>query len=240
MGRMQGAASHRAEDEGGMIQRATSPITGVPWTEDAPVPSAAEMAQLPEGGGPPLSAAEEPLPEALLAQGAPGSRMRGGEGPDGLRDRSSARPIDRERTERPTDPVRLYLTSIGAVPLLSAEQEVEVARRISLYRAGFQFAVLSSRPALRVALAWAEDRIEALGRQTLATLPSREAGAKRGQGTPWSAIARPCAGWSSASPSHRRALLGVFPSDPQKSPRVPPPPRARSAWLGRALAASAA
>ena len=150
-----------------MIQRSTLPMPGMPRRADGPITLAAEAAALRlRGGGPQSLDAEEPPlatdpDESLLEP----READAGEAPEPRGGPAGSAP-DHDQQERSTDPVRLYFTSIGTVPLLSAQQEVAVARRIALYREGFRFAVLSGMPALRFALAWAEERIEALGRKT--------------------------------------------------------------------------
>ena len=59
--------------------------------------------------------------------------------------------IDREQLglEKINDPVRLYLTQMGEIPLLTREQELELARRIDLTRRRFRRRVLQSGVAIR-------------------------------------------------------------------------------------------
>ncbi len=56
-------------------------------------------------------------------------------------------------TERMNDPVRLYLTQMGEIPLLTREQELALARRIDLTRRRFRRQVLQSGVALAEAMA---------------------------------------------------------------------------------------
>ena len=51
--------------------------------------------------------------------------------------------------EKINDPVRLYLTQMGEIPLLTREQELELARRIDLTRRRFRRRVLQSGVAVR-------------------------------------------------------------------------------------------
>jgi len=51
--------------------------------------------------------------------------------------------------EKINDPVRLYLTQMGEIPLLTREQELELARRIDLTRRRFRRRVLQSGIAVR-------------------------------------------------------------------------------------------
>lgn len=59
--------------------------------------------------------------------------------------------VDREQLglDKINDPVRLYLTQMGEIPLLSREQELELARRIDLTRRRFRRRVLQSGVAIR-------------------------------------------------------------------------------------------
>ena len=41
-------------------------------------------------------------------------------------------------TARIDDPVRMYLSQMGEIPLLTREEEIELARRIEIYREGFR------------------------------------------------------------------------------------------------------
>ena len=47
--------------------------------------------------------------------------------------------------EKIDDPVRMYLTQMGEIPLLSSEKELTLAKRIEVYRKRFRFLVLSNR-----------------------------------------------------------------------------------------------
>ena len=47
--------------------------------------------------------------------------------------------------ERIDDPVRMYLTQMGEIPLLSREKELTLAKRIEVYRKRFRFLTLSNR-----------------------------------------------------------------------------------------------
>jgi RNA polymerase primary sigma factor len=47
--------------------------------------------------------------------------------------------------EKIDDPVRMYLTQMGEIPLLSREKELTLAKRIEVYRKRFRFLVLSNR-----------------------------------------------------------------------------------------------
>ena len=43
-----------------------------------------------------------------------------------------------EFAEKIDDPVRMYLSQMGEIPLLTRDQEIELARRIEIYRDGFR------------------------------------------------------------------------------------------------------
>jgi len=47
--------------------------------------------------------------------------------------------------ERIDDPVRMYLTQMGEIPLLSRDKELTLAKRIEVYRKKFRFLTLSNR-----------------------------------------------------------------------------------------------
>jgi RNA polymerase primary sigma factor len=58
------------------------------------------------------------------------------------------------------DPVRLYLNSMGEIPLLNRDQELDLARRMEVYRAGYHRAVMTTLVGLRHGLSWLEQRRE--------------------------------------------------------------------------------
>ncbi len=58
------------------------------------------------------------------------------------------------------DPVRMYLSQMGEIPLLTREQEIELARRIEIYRDGFRAKVMSTPEALRRGIGWVEEQRE--------------------------------------------------------------------------------
>lgn len=67
---------------------------------------------------------------------------------------------DDELANKIDDPVRMYLSQMGEIPLLTREQEIELARRIEIYRDGFRAKVMSTPEALRRGIAWVEEQRE--------------------------------------------------------------------------------
>ncbi|MCO5169117.1 MAG: RNA polymerase sigma factor RpoD [Planctomycetes bacterium] len=49
-----------------------------------------------------------------------------------------------DQTEKIDDPVRMYLTQMGEIPLLSREKELTLAKQIEVYRKRFRFLLLSN------------------------------------------------------------------------------------------------
>ncbi|MEY2716079.1 MAG: polymerase sigma factor SigA, partial [Planctomycetota bacterium] len=60
-------------------------------------------------------------------------------------------------TEKIDDPVRMYLTQMGEIPLLTREEEISLARKIELTRKQFRKEVLSSGFGLKEAIEILED-----------------------------------------------------------------------------------
>ncbi|NRA40269.1 MAG: RNA polymerase sigma factor RpoD [Planctomycetes bacterium] len=67
---------------------------------------------------------------------------------------------DDEFANKIDDPVRMYLSQMGEIPLLTREQEIELARRIEIYRDGFRAKVMSTPEALRRGIGWVEEQRE--------------------------------------------------------------------------------
>ena len=63
----------------------------------------------------------------------------------------AAEPLDLgDKMRRPgDDPIRMYLAQMSAIPLLSREQEIELAKRIEITRKRFRRAILYNDYALR-------------------------------------------------------------------------------------------
>ncbi len=60
--------------------------------------------------------------------------------------------VEKEAAERIDDPVRMYLTQMGEIPLLTREQEIYLAKRIELTRTRYRRKVLESEMSLRQAV----------------------------------------------------------------------------------------
>ncbi len=62
--------------------------------------------------------------------------------------------------EKIDDPVRMYLSQMGEIPLLTRDQEIELARRIEIYRDGFRRKVMTMPEAIRRGIQWVEEQKE--------------------------------------------------------------------------------
>ncbi|HLF92625.1 MAG TPA: RNA polymerase sigma factor region1.1 domain-containing protein, partial [Planctomycetota bacterium] len=98
------------------------------------------------------SAAEEGGKEAV--GGEPDEEAREFEGP---REREPREPKTPGGSAKIDDPVRLYLTQMGQIPLLSREDELRLASRIELTRKRFRAKVLESPVAVAEAIAILEE-----------------------------------------------------------------------------------
>jgi RNA polymerase primary sigma factor len=65
-----------------------------------------------------------------------------------------------EMGEKIDDPVRMYLSQMGEIPLLTRDQEIELARRIEIYRDGFRRKVMTMTEAIRRGIQWVEEQKE--------------------------------------------------------------------------------
>ena len=65
---------------------------------------------------------------------------------------SSSQPTDGENQKRIDDPVRMYLTQMGEIPLLTRNEEISLAKRIELTRKQFRRKVLASDMAIATAI----------------------------------------------------------------------------------------
>jgi len=87
----------------------------------------------------------EVLARQMAAQAGDGSAEADWEA-EGLKDRAAAvsAPTEAETQRRIDDPVRMYLTQMGEIPLLTRDQEIFLAKRIELTRKQFRRKVLTS------------------------------------------------------------------------------------------------
>src|SRR5438094_6321379 len=83
--------------------------------------------------------------EAEEREAGPAAPSRGEETPGEL-DLSF---MDEEETRRIDDPVRMYLTQMGSIPLLKREEEIALAKKIEVTRKRFHRKVLECDGALR-------------------------------------------------------------------------------------------
>jgi RNA polymerase primary sigma factor len=73
---------------------------------------------------------------------------------------AQAEETEAEIGEKIDDPVRMYLSQMGEIPLLTRDQEIELARRIEIYRDGFRRKVMSMPEAIRRGIQWVEEQKE--------------------------------------------------------------------------------
>ena len=73
---------------------------------------------------------------------------------------AQAEETEAEIGEKIDDPVRMYLSQMGEIPLLTRDQEIELARRIEIYRDGFRRKVMSMPDAIRRGIQWVEEQKE--------------------------------------------------------------------------------
>jgi RNA polymerase primary sigma factor len=98
--------------------------------------------------------------EVVESPGNEGAKGDAGAEPD--EDREFQDPVEREpripgQTPRIDDPIRLYLTQMGQIPLLSREEELRLASRIQIARKRFRTKVLESPVAVVEAIRILED-----------------------------------------------------------------------------------
>ncbi len=86
----------------------------------------------------------------------------GGEQPVAYEGYGSAAPEETEAEvgEKIDDPVRMYLSQMGEIPLLTRDQEIELARRIEIFRDGFRRKVMTTPEAIRRGISWVEEQKE--------------------------------------------------------------------------------
>ena len=67
---------------------------------------------------------------------------------------------DTEPGEKNDDPVRLYLSQMGEIPLLTRDQEIEYARSIEIFREGFRRKAMTTIMGIRAGIQWVEEQKE--------------------------------------------------------------------------------
>jgi RNA polymerase primary sigma factor len=94
--------------------------------------------------------------------GGEGGEDGGEEGGSGSAFESYQAPEESEAEigEKIDDPVRMYLSQMGEIPLLNRDQEIELARRIEIYRDGFRRKVMTTLDAVRRGIQWVEEQKE--------------------------------------------------------------------------------
>ncbi len=65
-----------------------------------------------------------------------------------------------EPGEKNDDPVRLYLSQMGEIPLLTRDQEIEYARSIEIFREGFRRKAMTTIMGIRAGIQWVEEQKE--------------------------------------------------------------------------------
>ncbi len=65
-----------------------------------------------------------------------------------------------EINEKNDDPVRLYLSQMGEIPLLTRDQEIEYARSIEIFREGFRRRTMTTIGGIKAGIAWVEEQKE--------------------------------------------------------------------------------
>jgi len=97
--------------------------------------------------------------------GTPDAAAAGGEEEEGSPTYEGFNPLaaaedEVELGEKIDDPVRMYLSQMGEIPLLTREQEIELARRIEIYRDGFRRKVMTMPESIRRGIQWVEEQKE--------------------------------------------------------------------------------
>jgi RNA polymerase primary sigma factor len=91
-----------------------------------------------------------------------GGEEGGDEEPQGgaFENTPSSEESEAEIGEKIDDPVRMYLSQMGEIPLLNRDQEIELARRIEIYRDGFRRKVMTMLDAVKRGIQWVEEQKE--------------------------------------------------------------------------------
>jgi len=110
------------------------------------------LMQLDEMGVDLLDEAEVAARQATKADGDQQSDSDWEAGAATRRPPKPSMPTDAETQKRIDDPVRMYLTQMGEIPLLSRDEEIFLAKRIELTRKQFRRKVLASDEAIASAL----------------------------------------------------------------------------------------
>ncbi len=99
--------------------------------------------------------------EIGFGEDAGGSSDEGGSGTSSFETFTpAAEEVEVEIGEKIDDPVRMYLSQMGEIPLLTRDQEIELARRIEIYRDGFRRKVMTMPEAIRRGIQWVEEQKE--------------------------------------------------------------------------------
>ena len=111
----------------------------------------------------------ELVEEASGDEGGEAEEGNGGEGGEAEGEVSTSRferlsPGSEEANDEPNekndDPVRLYLSQMGEIPLLTRDQEIEYARSIEGFREGFRRKTMSTIMGIKAGISWIEEQKE--------------------------------------------------------------------------------
>ena len=119
--------------------------------------------ELPELDGPPIEGAEDVDVFGGLEEDGTAEDGDDADAPQSetsIFQQLQAVPTDEELAEKIDDPVRMYLSQMGEIPLLSRDEEIELARRIEIYREGFRRKVMTMVFAIRRGISWIEEQKE--------------------------------------------------------------------------------
>ncbi|MGE0144090.1 MAG: RNA polymerase sigma factor RpoD [Planctomycetota bacterium] len=129
--------------------------------EDAGIDIVEDARKAKRGAGQPAKKVEDDPFEALTPteeeEAAAGDAGLGDRDFDGAIDVDAVRASMSEIAEKIDDPVRMYLTQMGEIPLLTREEEISLARKIELTRKQFRRDALSSGFGMASAIEILED-----------------------------------------------------------------------------------